>query len=139
MGSAGTWQGSMTPRAVVVLGSSLVPSVVLLPLPWGQRSVTGDYLGGVGGRETLVLDKVIRSRYQVDGWLGLLPKVRCEEEEDALRKKKSCLVLRERCTVLQVTLDARLQAAYQRRSAAVALSANHERGGHVLVGFTLPP
>jgi hypothetical protein len=52
MGSAGTWQGSMTPREVVVV------------LPWGQRSLTGDYLGG---RDTLVLDKVTRSRYQIDG------------------------------------------------------------------------
>ena len=49
----------------------------------------------------MVLDKVTRSRYQVDGSVCYVGKVRCKEQ-DALKEKKSCLVLSEKetCTVL---------------------------------------
>jgi hypothetical protein len=61
-------------------------------------SVTGDYLGG---RVTLLLVKVTRRRYQVDGGDGqrgraacysvCLSKVRRKEDEDALRRRSHVL------------------------------------------------
>jgi hypothetical protein len=73
--------------------------------PWGQLGTTW---------EDEALCYRTSSTVQVsDRWLGLLGKVRCKE--DALRKKKSVLVLRERerCTVTTTLLiDAGLQKDY---------------------------
>ena len=72
--------------------------------PWGQLGTTW---------EDEALCYYTSSTVQVSGrWLGLLEKVRCKE--DAFRKKKSVLVLRERerCTVTALLIDARLQTVY---------------------------
>jgi len=53
MGMAGTWQGSMTPRPVVVV--------------LGQRSLTGDYLGGPGRTKHFVTGRGGTRQCQVDG------------------------------------------------------------------------
>jgi hypothetical protein len=96
MGMAGTLRGSMTPRAAVVLW-------------WCGRGASW----GLPGRTRHFCYRTSSTVQVSDRWLGLLGKVRCKE--DALRKKKSVLVSRERerCTVTTTLLiDAGLQTDY---------------------------